>query len=254
VVAGRSRRPSRGETPAASPGAGGLGPKTGCHGSGRRSVRPGTAAVSRTRWTTSCASWTRAEPAVRPHTVRRRPKARASIDDAGGSGGPTASATASAHGLPRPARPLVVEGSCPFEPGLCRHRGWARPTAPTPTTAPLTPGAGLCEPSTSAAFPRERVVDGWRVDPGRPGGGTPGHLAVVSTGRLDAASGMDPSATRGRSGPTLLPAAAGSASASTRHVLGGRAHTPDEAGVWGDDQGWSAPGRCRRAAHGIRAR
>ncbi len=59
----------------------------------------------------------------------------------GGGGGPSALAAASAHGSPRLAYASVVEGSSPFEPGLCRHPGWARQQYQGPT--PATKSAAL---------------------------------------------------------------------------------------------------------------
>lgn len=66
------------------------------------------------------------------------PSSRSQTVGAGGGGGPSALAAASAHGLPRLAHASVVEGSCPFESGLCRHPGWARQKYPTPTPATIS--------------------------------------------------------------------------------------------------------------------
>ena len=61
-------------------------------------------------------------PPETPRLVTRR-AAFGTMGAADGVGGPSALATASAHGLPRLAHASVVEGSCPFESGPCRQPG-----------------------------------------------------------------------------------------------------------------------------------
>ena len=70
----------------------------------------------------------------------------------GGVGGPPALAAASAHGLPRLAHASVVEGSCPFEPGLRRHPV-GTPEGPTPTPATIShAGSGVAKRGPRACF------------------------------------------------------------------------------------------------------